>query len=302
MIDFVSKRNIYFALSALLLIPGFISLAVKGLHLGIDFTGGSRFEIGGNDISNANQDDVRNKIQEVTPVSSIQKSGENTWLVRTKDISQQQADEIKNKLNTQFKETQLLRFETVGPTIGSELSRNAIIALILSWVAIILYVAYSFRSVPAPMTSWRFGATAILALIHDAMFVIGVFSILGWTMNVEVDALFVTAILTIIGFSVHDTIVVLDRIRENLIKKKGKTVEETINIALNETLVRSVNTSGTVVVVLGAMLFFGGESIRWFTLALLLGILIGAYSSIFVAAQLLIVWHNWVAKTTKRKS
>lgn len=293
MIDFVSKRNIYFLISVILLAPGIISLATKSLRPGIDFVGGARLEFDGGAIVNAPQEEIQDKIQEVTPVSSIQKTGENTWLIRTKDISQQQSEEIRTKLSEQYQDTQLLRFETVGPTIGAELTRNALIALALSWIAIILYVAYSFRAVPAPMTSWRFGVTAIIALIHDALLVIGVFSILGWTMGVEIDALFVTAVLTIMGFSVHDTIVVYDRIRENLIKKKGKNLEDTINIALNETLVRSINTSGTVLFVLAALLAFGGESIRWFTFALLLGILVGAYSSIFVAAQLLIVWQNW---------
>ncbi|GIW59629.1 MAG: protein-export membrane protein SecF [Patescibacteria group bacterium] len=302
MIDFVKNRKIYFLISCLILLPGVISLLVRGMNLGIDFSGGARFEIGGPQISQASPDDLRNHLAETTQLSSIQRSGDGTWIMRSRNLSQQDIDQIVTTLNQKYPETQLLRFENVGPTIGAELGRNALIALAISWIAIILYVAYSFRSVPKPLTSWQFGITAIIALIHDALFVIGLFSILGWTLNVEVDALFVTALLTIMGFSVHDTIVVYDRIRENLIKKKGKTIEETVNIALNETLVRSLNTSGTVAVVLIALVIFGGESIRWFTVALLAGIVSGAYSSVFLAAQLLVVWHHYQSRQKIRQN
>ena len=263
MIDFIQNKKIFFTISALLLVPGTISLFVNGLKLGIDFTGGSRLEFGGEKIKEAQVQDIRSIIEETNiSIDIVQKTGEGNFAIRTEGIQQEKANEIQEKLNNSYENTQLLRFESVGPTIGSELARNALVALVLSWTLIVAYLAYSFRSVPKPTTSLQFGITAIIALIHDALFVIGTFSILGATLGVEVDALFVTALLTIVGFSVHDTIVVYDRIRENLIKKKGKSFNESVNIALNETLARSINTSGTVLVVLVALLVFGGETLR----------------------------------------
>lgn len=302
MIDFVGKKKIFFTISILLLLPGLLSLIFNGLKLGIDFTGGSRLEFSGEKIKQAQTDEIKKRFEEKeVSVAVIQKTGEGTMAVRTAPIQQQKANEILESIKTQYDDTTLARFESVGPTIGAELAQNALIALVLSWVLIIAYLAYSFRSVPKPTTSLQFGITAIIALIHDALFVIGAFSLLGWLLNVEVDALFVTAVLTIVGFSVHDTIVVYDRIRENLIRKKGKSFDETVNIALNETLARSINTSGTVLVVLIALLLFGGETIRYFALALTLGVFAGAYSSIGIAAQLLTVWQNIIIKRNIRE-
>lgn len=302
MIDFVGKKKIFFTISIILLLPGTISLLVNGLKMGIDFTGGSRLEIGGEKVKAAQTEEIKKKFEETQiEVAQIQKTGDSTFAVRTTPIQQDKANQVLTAIKSQYDDATILRFESVGPTIGAELARNALIALILSWTLIVAYLAYSFRSVPKPTTSLQFGITAIIALIHDALFVIGAFSLLGWLFAIEVDALFVTAILTIVGFSVHDTIVVYDRIRENLIRKKGKTFDETVNIALNETLARSINTSGTVLVVLLALLIFGGETIRWFAFALTLGIFAGAYSSICIAAQLLTVWQNIIVKRNIRQ-
>jgi preprotein translocase subunit SecF len=180
----------------------------------------------------------------------------------------------------------------VGPTIGNELKQKAVLAIILACVMIVIYISYSFRKVPKPASSFRFGISAIVALIHDVLVVVGLFAILGYFWHVEIDTLFVTALLTVIGFSVHDTIVVFDRIRENLPRYLSRKFEEVADISITQTLARSLNTSLTVVFVLLALLLFGGESIRWFVVALLVGIISGTYSSIFNATALLTWWEE----------
>jgi preprotein translocase subunit SecF len=291
--NFVKHKNIFFIISALLIIPGLISLALKGLHLSIDFTGGTLLEVQSPNFKAAE----KNKITEIikkqnVEVSTVQQSGDKAFTVRTKTIDQNTNNRIQNALKQEYKEVTESRFETVGPTVGAELTRNAILALIVASAVIVLYIAWSFRKVPRPASSWKFGVTAVAALLHDALFVIGMFSIFGWLFNVEIDSLFVTALLTVIGFSVHDTIVVYDRIRENLIKSKAKTFNDVVNLSIWETMARSINTSLTVVITLLALLLFGGESIRWFVVALLIGIVSGTYSSIFNAAQLLALWQE----------
>ena len=191
-------------------------------------------------------------------------------------------------------------FETIGPVIGSETALNALKAIVLASALIVVYIAWSFRKVPKPASSWRFGLCAVVALIHDALLLIGIFSILGHFFHVEIDSLFVTAVLTVIGFSVHDTIVVFDRVRENLIKHGSSNFATTVNNSILQTLNRSLNTSLTAVIVLFTLLIFGGESIRWFVVALLIGIISGTYSSIFNAAPLLVAWHEWDEKRKKK--
>ncbi len=291
--DFVKHKNIFFIISALLLIPGLISLATKGLRLGIDFTGGTLMEISSPQFNESKRSEVEKAIRDQgVEISSIQQSGNNSFIIRAKTIDQSKNSQVIEQLKKKYEKVDELRFETVGPTVGAELTRNALLALGVVSLFIVLYIAWSFRSVPKPASSWRFGLTAIAALIHDALLVVGVFSILGWTMHVEVDSLFVTALLTVIGFSVHDTIVVYDRIRENLIKSKAPTFADTVNLSIWETLARSINTSTTVVLVLLTLVLFGGETIRWFVVALLVGIVSGTYSSIFNAAQLLVLWEE----------
>jgi preprotein translocase subunit SecF len=257
--NFVKHKNIFFIISALLIIPGLISLALKGLHLSIDFTGGTLLEVQSPNFKAAE----KNKITEIikkqnVEVSTVQQSGDKAFTVRTKTIDQNTNNRIQNALKQEYKEVTESRFETVGPTVGAELTRNAILALIVASAFIVLYIAWSFRKVPRPASSWKFGVTAVAALLHDALFVIGMFSIFGWLFNVEIDSLFVTALLTVIGFSVHDTIVVYDRIRENLIKSKAKTFNDVVNLSIWETMARSINTSLTVVITLLALLLFGG--------------------------------------------
>jgi len=207
--------------------------------------------------------------------------------------------EIIAHLSDRFGTVEEISFESIGPVVSRELTWQAINSVLIASLAIILYIAWAFRHVPKPASSYRFGVTAILALVHDIFFLLGVFAILGRFMNIEVDALFVVAALTVMGFSVHDSIVVFDRIREKLRVEMGQPFEVIANHSILETLGRSINTSFTVLLVLLAMLLFGGESIRDFNLALLVGIIVGSYSSIFFAAPFLVDWQNWVDKRSQ---
>jgi preprotein translocase subunit SecF len=297
--NFVKHKNIFFIISSLLIIPGLISLLTKGLKPSIDFTGGTLLEVQSPKFNAKDKDTVQNIIKnQGVEISTIQQSGPHAFTIRTKTIDQNKNNRVQEALNKEYPPVSESRFETVGPTVGAELTRNAILAVVVASLFIVVYIAWSFRAVPKPASSWKFGVTAVAALLHDALFVLGMFSIFGWLFGVEIDSLFVTALLTVIGFSVHDTIVVYDRIRENLIKSKAKTFDDTVNLSIWETMARSINTSATVVITLLALLLFGGESIRWFVVALLIGIISGTYSSIFNAAQLLALWQE---KSTKNK-
>lgn len=283
MIKLMRFKVLYFILSTLIILPGVYFLLFSGLKLGIDFTGGALLEY----KFEKNIDGEKLKQYGiVTP------SDNNTYTVRTKPLEHEKLIDLKKELQNNFGIFEVKREENVGPVIGAELKQKAVSAIILACVMIVLYITFSFRKVPKPASSFRFGVSAIVALIHDVLVVVGAFAILGKLLNVEVDTLFVTALLTVIGFSVHDTIVVFDRIRENLPKHLGKKFEEIANISITQTLARSLNTSLTVIFVLVALLLFGGESIKWFVVALLVGIISGTYSSIFNATALLTWWEE----------
>ena len=192
-----------------------------------------------------------------------------------------------------FTETE---YTSIGPVIGQELEKSAFWQLLFVSLGIIFYIGYAFRKVTKPVTSWRFGGAAVIALFHDLLFVLGVFSILGHFWGVEVDSLFVTAMLTVLGFSVHDTIVVFDRIRENLRLYPGHSIDYVVNHSIAQTLVRSLNTSLTVLFVLLSLLLFGGDTIKYFVLTLFIGIIVGTYSSIFIASPVLVLWQKWKTK------
>lgn len=298
--NLIAKRKWWYAISLLIIVPGTISLLVNGLKLGIDFQGGQMLEVSGK-ISQETVSPVAEKLElkDVTIISS----GDNT-MIRYRD----EAEPKQQQSNRQILSSQLaaqgneeIRFETVGPAVSADITRNAIISVALAAVAIVLYIAFAFRNVPPPLTSWNFGVAAIIAMLHDALLLLGVFSLLGWAFGIEIDSLFVTAVLTVIGFSVHDTIVVFDRIRENLRRERGE-LESIVNNSILETLARSLNTSITVMLTLLALYLFGGQSIKMFVLALLIGIASGTYSSILNASPLLISWHNYKKKREAKKS
>lgn len=282
---------LYFILSLLIILPGLYELINGGLKLGIDFTGGALLEYQFNNNVDVNSLKQVISSQGIT-VAQIVPSNNNTYIIRTAPLEQTQLNTIKAKLSAKFGPVEERRQEFIGPIIGAELKQKAVIALALASIVIVLYIAFSFRKIPKPASSWRFGIAAVLALIHDILVVVGVFAILGKLLGVEIDTLFVTALLTVIGFSVHDTIVVFDRIRENLIKHMGKKFIDVANLSIIQTLARSLNTSLTVIFVLFALLLFGGITIRWFVVALLVGIISGTYSSIFNATAFLVWWEK----------
>ena len=302
MINIIGKKYWYFAISLIVVLPGLIALILYGLNLSIDFTGGSRLTVSfPQKVEKTTSEKIKNiLIKDSLKVSTVEISGK-SLLIRTSPMDQKQNTRFVGTLSKEFKGAKETQFETIGPTIGAETTANAIKAVILASVLIILYITWSFRSVPKPASSFRFGVCAILALIHDVLVVVGIFAILGHYFNVEIDSLFVTALLTVIGFSVHDTIVVFDRIRENLKRMIGSPFSQIVNESILQTLDRSLNTSLTVILVLFALLLFGGETIRWFVVALLVGIISGTYSSIFNASPLLVLWHEIAAnKAAKR--
>lgn len=297
--NIIKYKNWFFALSLLVIIPGLISLFVWKLNLSIDFTGGSKMSFIFQKPVTGQQVDLFKTVfsQGHIPIVSLQTSG-NTVSIRTKTLESPKHLQLLGALGNAFKGTQVREdeFTNVGPTIGSETTYNAILGIALASLLIVLYIAWSFRSVPKPASSWRFGVCAVIALLHDALVLLGIFSLLGHFFGVEVDSLFVTAILTVIGFSVHDTIVVFDRLRENLKRMGATSFAEVTNVSILQTLTRSLNTSLTVILVLLALLLFGGDSTRWFVAALLIGIISGTYSSIFNAAPLLVAWQEWGQK------
>lgn len=282
-------KYIYFAISLLILVPGVVSLVKYRLKLSIDFTGGSLLEIQSKVAKEKLETIAKNEKLEI---SSIQPSSDNIYLIRLKELSNDQKIKYLDLVKKESNDVVEKRFETVGPVIGKELTQKAILSIIVASIAIVLYMAWSFRQIPKPYASWKFGMSAVIALLHDALVVLGLFSIFGLLWHVEVDSLFVTAVLTVIGFSVHDTIVVFDRIRENLPKMPQNSFEEVVDFSISETLVRSLNTSLTAVLTLLCLLLFGGANIRWFVVALLVGIVSGTYSSIFNAAPLLVLWEQ----------
>ena len=299
MINIVNKKKWFFLLSTVLILPGVVSLFLFGLRLGIDFTGGSLLEI--KKTAAISQEEVRKIITDLgVEVATVQDS-DNAYLVKTKALEGDQSKKIEDSLKAKDMSAEVIRVETVGPTIGQELLQKAILSLVVASLAIVTYIAWAFRHVSEPVASWKFGVAAIVALIHDVLVVVGLFSILGHFLHVEIDSLFVTSLLTVIGFSVHDTIVVFDRIRENLRKRFPGTFAQLTNHSIIETLGRSINTTLTVVLVLLALLLFGGSTIRWFVVALLVGIISGTFSSIFNASLVLVAWQEWSEKRSARK-
>ncbi len=293
MINIIKYYKFWFSVSILLAILAAVVIFAYGLNLGIDFKGGTLTQ-----VSFPSQAPAASEVRDVLGAAGfegtqVQQSGEKQVLIRTAPQEKEEHDKVLKALSDKYGPVTEDQFTSIGPVIGQELKGKAFTQLGLISLGIILYIAYAFRKVTKPVSSWRFGISAIVALLHDLLIVIGVFAVLGKFFGVEVDSLFVTALLTVLGFSVHDTIVVFDRIRENLRTRAGQPLREIINSSISQTIVRSINTSLTVIFVLSALLLFGGESIRYFVLALLIGIVAGTYSSIFIASPLLLMWANW---------
>jgi preprotein translocase subunit SecF len=291
MYKIIARRKIWYILSLLVLIPGIACLILWKLNLGLDFTGGTLINLGFK--SRPSITEVKNDLAPLSiKIASIQPAGENDMFIRMETIPNEKRIEILDTLKAKYGEVEEKRFESIGPTVGAELRRKAIIATSAVLICIILYITYAFRKVSKEVSSWKMGVCTILALIHDLLVVVGIFSLLGKFRGVEIDSLFITALLTVLGYSIHDTIVVFDRIRFNLIKNSSLSFEENMNNSLNQTMTRSINITVTTLLVLFALYFFGGDSIKWFVVALIIGLISGTYSSIFIASPLLIDWQK----------
>jgi preprotein translocase subunit SecF len=312
MYKIIQKRKIWLGISIGLFVAAICFISAWGLKLGIDFTGGSLLEVkfGAN---KPNVIEVSEAVKDLKLSSLSVQPSENSFILRFQDnsesvhqkvlVSLKKLNDAKNPIKAETKGTgtamtitassgfEELNFTAIGPSVGQELQKKAIYSIILVLIAISLYISYAFRKVSKPVASWKYGISTLIALFHDTIIVIGFFALLGKFWGVEVNTSFVAAVLTVLGFSVHDTIVVFDRIRENL-PKSADNFEETVNRSVNQTLTRSINTSMTVMFVLLSIVLFGGESIKYFALALFVGIFFGTYSSIFLASPLLVIWNN----------
>ena len=287
MIDIVGNRKWFFLISIFLLVPGIISMLAFGFNLGIDFSSGTvmtlRFS------QPVDQAALRQQMsQSGYGDATIQKTSDGDFLVRTRDINSEQKialiDGLKKGLNM---DVTIRDFATVSPLVASEVARNAAIAVLVASIFMILYIAFAFRHMPNP---FRWGFSAVIALLHDVLIVMGVFSILGWLIGYQVDSMFIVAMLTIVGFAINNTCVVYDRIRENVRKGISKDFATTVNSSIMETIARCINTSLTVILTCLALYLFGGVTIQQFIMALLVGVLVGIYDSIFVAGPLLVLW------------
>jgi SecD/SecF fusion protein len=337
LLPIVQNRKLIYWISGIILVVSLLGIPIFGMKAGLDFTGGTLMEFQFKEAVTMDKlKDVMQKSAEKinaksTPAVQAKPAegastgtqqpdtatlesaeakldfskahilpSENGFIVKTQHISTTAHDSLIAEMKKELTDLEETRFSTVGPTVGASLQYRAIFAVIVASVMIVLYIAFAFRRVPRHIGKWRFGLTAIVALLHDLGVMLGVYVFMGAFMGVEIDALFITALLTIMGFSVHDTIVVFDRIREKLkYQKKDETFEDVANQAVNETIARSINTSFSVVLTLLALVIFGSDTIRYFVLSLLIGIISGTYSSIFVATPLLVDWQNYVRNRRK---
>jgi len=293
MLNFIKYRKIYFVFSGILIIISVFALIFFRFNLGIDFTSGSILELEFKKERISNQE-IEKKLADLNlGTIVIQPTGERGLILRMKALDEETHQEILKRLN----ETEQKKFEVIGPVVGRELKEKTKLFIFLVVLSIIFYITLAFRKVSRPVSSWLYGLiAALVAFFHDILIPLGVFSFLGKFYNVQLTIPIVVGLLTILGYSVHDTIVVFDRIRENLLTKRGMSFEEIVNQSLNQTFTRSLNTSLTSLFTLMTIFFFGGQTLRYFSLILILGISLGTYSSIFIASPLLVSWLNWKNK------
>lgn len=296
----IKYRKIFYAFSILLVVLSIASIAKWGLKEGIDFKGGSIIEIEYVDA----RPDMGEVYFELSPLeinASVRPTGEKGYIIRTKTLTEEEHAKLLTAISDGGKaKLEVKRFDTIGPILGAELRAKSLVSIILVIIAIVLFITYAFRKVSEPVSSWIYGLIAVISLVHDVIVPTGVFAILGHYYGHEVDTLFITALLVILGFSIHDTIVVFDRTRENLKinKEEGKkeAFDLTVSKSVSQTFARSINTSLTVVLTLLALYFIGPETTRDFSLALLVGIIAGTYSSIFLGSPLLVTIAKWQEK------
>ena len=298
MLDIIGKRYWFFLISLLIIMPGLVAIGMtwaqtgSPFRLAIDFTGGTLLELKFDQPQQFRTDEVVKVFGQFGFAPNdvhVQPTGNDGLIIRSKELSPETKVKIQQALTNTFGKFTEQRAESVGPAVGVEIAQRASVAVALATLAILLYITWAFRRIPQ---SFRYGVCAVIALIHDTFVVLGVAAIFGLVVGWEIDSLFLTALMTVIGFSVHDTIVVFDRVRENLSRMRGIRFEDIVNHSILQTLDRSINTGMTTLFVLAALILFGGITIQQFVVTLFIGIFSGMYSSIFNAAALLVVWEN----------
>ncbi|PIQ67810.1 protein translocase subunit SecF [Candidatus Uhrbacteria bacterium CG_4_9_14_3_um_filter_41_35] len=291
-LNVIGLSKVWLGFSAILMLVSIVSVAVFGLNLGIDFTGGSLIEVQSDNRPASLE--VTSKLSEFGFSTLVQESDDDKLIIRLGQINTDEHEQILGILNENYGQMEELQFEFVGPVIGEELKKKSAGAIVLLLALIVLYVAWTFRKVSKPIASWKYGLLTIIAALHDIILPIGIFAVLGKLYGYQVDTAFVAALLTILGYSINDTIVVFDRTRENLISNRHSDASfgDIVNKSVQQSFARSINTSLTTLLVLLAIFFFGGETTKPFVLALIVGIVSGAYSSIFVASPLLVIWNK----------
>lgn len=303
MLNIIGNRRIFLTISAILVIACIAAMGVFKFQEGIDFKGGTLWNFRLNDNLNVGTTEIAQLLASTLNNSDVHLSidSDGAFLARLPDMGEEQHQKIAAAMQEKYADFQELSFQSIGPSVGASLRNKAVIALLLVLLAISLYIAFAFRKVYQPVSSWKYGIITLLTLVHDVVVPAGVMAVLGHLFHVEIDTNFLVALLVVMGFSVHDTIVVFDRIRENLLKERSKgDFEGVVNKSVNQTLGRSINTSLTLILVLVALYAVGPASLHYFVLTLLIGVITGIYSSIFVASPLLIVWQKWSQKAGKR--
>jgi len=291
-LNIVGHRKIYFTISAIIVGAALLAIAIFGFRQGIDFVGGTLWQFRISD-SNPTVQEVERVFKEELGISEVRinyDEGNQVFLARLSEISEPEHRQFLTQLQEKFLSFGELGFQSIGPSVGKELRRNTIWAIIFVLLGISFYIAFAFRHSSRPVSSWKYGFVTLVTLFHDVAIPAGLFALLGYFGNVEIDTNFMVALLVVMGFSVHDTIVVFDRIRENLFLSRGREAfEKVVNDSVNQTIARSVNTSLTLVFVLATLYFLGPLSLRYFILTLLVGVITGTYSSIFVASPGLVL-------------
>lgn len=287
MINFTKHKNKYLIFSGILVLASLLAIIVFGFNFGIELAGGSSLEVGYDQRPPI--EDIKSSLSKLELSDyTVQEIGDSGVLIRTTETG----EKIYGRIMSSLEGANKRYFKSIGPAVGKELKRTTAIAMVLASLLVILYIAFAFSGASGPVSSWQYGATATaVAFFHDVLIIIGVFAVLGHYMGVQFTIPIAVALLTTLGYSLNDTVVIFDRIREN-IYKKGGDFEKLVNISLNQTLTRSINTSLTTLLTLLAILFFGGQTLFYFILALILGVVIGTYSSIFIASSLLLVWQK----------
>lgn len=298
-ISFTKYSIIYYIFSGILIIASIVSLFMFGLKFGIEFVGGSNMELLFKNQRPSNEQIQQSLSEFELGEVVVQPTGSSAAILQFKGVDETTHQKILSKIN-EFSPVEEKGFQYIGPSVGQELRNKTEISIALALLAITIYIAFAFRKVSRPVSSWKYGITSLLALFHDILVPLGVFSVLGKLYNIEITIPIVAALLTILGFSVHDTIVIFDRIRENILRKGMAQFEETVNWSLNQTIGRSISTVFTVLLVLFSLFFWGGETLKYFALALIIGIISGAYSSIFIASPLLVTWYKWDTRKAKK--